>query len=258
MLFLQAIILSVIEGITEFLPVSSTGHLILAGKLMGIQDTEFTKSFDLFIQLGAIMAIVSLYAGRIIKNPSLVRPILIAFLPTALVGLVFYSAIKSYLLGNDTVVVYSLAGVGLLMILLETYWIRFLPRTYQSVASLSARQLLTIGVFQAVSVIPGVSRAAATIIGGMISGLSRKEAVEFSFLLAVPTMAAATGLDLAKSARAYGTTELSLLLTGFVVSWAVAVLTVRIFIRLVSGAAFTAFGYYRIAIAALYFLLRGI
>lgn len=251
---LNAIILSVIEGITEFLPVSSTGHLILASKLLRIQPTEFTKSFDIFIQLGAIMAVVTLYVRRIVQNPKLIRSILIAFIPTGILGLVFYKIIKLYLLDNDMVVVAALASVGALLILLEKYWHHHAAKKEKSLDALSVKELLFIGLAQSCSMIPGVSRSAASIVGGMTMGLSRKNAVEFSFLLAVPTMAAATGLDLIKSAHSFTAYEIGLLAVGFIVSWITAFIVIKAFLRFVERQTFIPFGIYRIVVSILYLL----
>ncbi len=248
----HAIILSVVEGVTEFLPVSSTGHLILASKLLHISETEFGKSFEIFIQLGAIMAVVSLYLKRILAEPGLVRPVIIAFLPTGVLGVLLYKLIKTYLLANDMVVVTSLVGVGLLLILLEKYWASHPAPATKTITTLDTKTLLVIGLFQSCSMIPGVSRAAATIVGGMVSGLRRKDAVEFSFFLAVPTMAAATGLDLIKSAHSFTTSEFGLLGVGFVVSWITALFIIRAFIGFVTRATFTGFGIYRIVAGLLY------
>lgn len=252
---IHVVILSIIEGITEFLPVSSTGHLILATKLLHVPASEFSKSFDIFIQLGAIMAVVSLYFSRIRKEPMLIKPIFIAFLPTGILGVIFYKIIKSYLFGNDMLVVYMLAGVGALLIGLERYWAKHPTTKHATIMTLPTKDLLSIGLFQSFSMIPGVSRAASTIVGGMLMGLNRKEAVEFSFLLAVPTMAAATVLDLLKSAHSFTQNELMLLAAGFVISWIVAFLVIKTFIRVVTNATFVGFGYYRIAIALLYWII---
>lgn len=249
---IHVIILSVVEGITEFLPVSSTGHLILATKLMGITETEFTKSFDIIIQLGAIMAVVTLYAKKILRQPKLILPILTGFIPTGVLGIVFYKTIKSYLLGNDAVVVSALAAVGIILILLERFWRSKKVTMQDSVSELPLWKYAVIGLFQSVSMIPGVSRSAASIVGGIMMGMKRETAVEFSFLLAVPTMAAATGLDLLKSSHAFSRNELLILLTGFVISWITALIVVNAFIRFMKRATFTPFGWYRIAAAIIY------
>lgn len=252
---IHMIILSIIEGITEFLPISSTGHLILATKLLHIPENDFSKSFDIFIQLGAIMAVVSLYFSRIRKDPMLLKPICIAFLPTGILGVIFYKLIKMYLFGNDTIVVLMLAGVGAILIALESFWAKNQPKKSSTLTTLSTYQLLTIGFFQSFSMVPGVSRAAATIVGGMLVGLPRKEAVEFSFLLAVPTMAAATGLDLLKSAHSFTANELLLLGVGFMISWLTAFIVIKAFIKFVANTTLIPFGYYRIAIACLYWII---
>lgn len=251
----HTILLSLIEGITEFLPISSTGHLILISKLLHVPQTEFVKSFEIFIQLGAIMAVATLYARRILREPKLIKPIIIAFLPTGILGVLFYKLIKTYLLSNDMVVVFALVGVGALLILLERHWRLNPPKQIKTFLTLDIKTLLTIGLFQSCSMVPGVSRAAATIIGGMISGLSRKDAVEFSFFLAVPTMAAATGLDLIKSAHGFSSPELGQLAIGFVVSWITALMVIKVFIRYVEKSTFTTFGIYRIAAGLLYWLI---
>lgn len=252
---IHVVFLSVIEGITEFLPISSTGHLILASKLLGIPTTEFTKSFDIFIQLGAIMAVVSLYFRRVLSEPKIIKPIIIAFIPTGILGVLLYKTIKTYLLNNDMVVVAALAGVGLILIGLEWYWKSHPQKHTATLTTLSVKTLITIGLFQSFSMIPGVSRAGATIVGGMLSGLSRKDAVELSFLLAVPTMAAATGLDLLKNAHAFTPGELVMLATGFVVSWITAFIVIKGFIRFVTTSTFTGFGIYRIIVAGLYWTI---
>jgi undecaprenyl-diphosphatase len=251
----SAVILSLIEGMTEFLPISSTGHLILASKLLGIAETEFTKSFEIFIQLGAIMAVVSLYITKIVRKPKIIKPILIAFLPTGILGFMFYKFIKTYLFTSDQVVVFSLALVGALLIALERYWHSHPPKGTKAFLNLPPQKLLAIGLLQSLSMVPGVSRAAATIVGGMLVGLSRQEAVEFSFLLAVPTMAAATGYDLLKSSSSFSSGEWGVLALGFVVSWISAIFVIKAFIRYISRATFTGFGIYRIAIAMLYWIV---
>ena len=251
----HAIILSTVEGVSEFLPISSTGHLVLVGKLLGIQNSEFTKSFEIFIQLGAIMAVATLYWKRIIEKPAIIKPLLIAFLPTGILGIFLYKTIKA-LFTADILVVTMLAGIGLMLILLEKYWKQHPTNTKHSIMTLSNKQLITIGLFQSVSMIPGVSRAAATIVGGMFMGLSRVEAVEFSFLLAVPTMAAATGLDLLNNFHVISQSgNLFLLGLGFIISWVVALYVMKAFVAWVQHATFISFGVYRICVAFLYLLI---
>ncbi len=252
---IHALLLSIVEGITEFLPVSSTGHLILATKLLGIPETEFTKSFDIIIQLGAIMSVVTLYFAKIVKQPSLIKPLMIAFIPTGIGGLFLYKVVKTYLLANDLLVVVNLAGIGALLIGLEWYWKKHPAKTHETVMTLPPGKLMLIGLFQTFAMIPGVSRSASTIVGGMFSGLSRSDAVELSFLLAVPTMAAATGLDLLKSAHSFTPNEYGLLAIGFIVSWITALVVIKGFIKFVAHGTFTWFGIYRIIAAAAYWAI---
>lgn len=250
----SALILSVLEGITEFLPISSTGHLELASKLLGIPQTEFVKSFEIAIQLGAILAVLILYFSRIIKNFEIWKRIIAAFIPTAIVGLIFYKFIKGVLLGNLMVDVASLFIGGILIIVLEWIFSKH-PRKLNSVEKLSVSKSGFVGVAQSVSVIPGVSRAAATIFGGMGLGLTRVAATEFSFILAIPTMIAATGLDLYKTGFAFSSQEYLIILVGFIGAFISALLTVRWLIKFISKHSFVGFGIYRIILALVFFLL---
>jgi undecaprenyl-diphosphatase len=249
---LQAVILSVVEGISEFLPISSTGHLILTGKLLGIPETEFVKSFEIFIQLGAILAVVFLYAKTLLLNKKILTRVFLAFLPTATIGYILYKAIKQYLLGNQWVVVVMLFIGGIVLILIERTH-KEKENAIDSLDLLSYKQSILIGLAQSVSVIPGVSRAPATIIGGQFAELSRKAAVEFSFLLAIPTMIAATGLDLLKSnAITFNADAWMFLGIGFIGAFLTALFVIKLFIRYIQKNTFISFGIYRIAIALLY------
>lgn len=262
--FLHAIILSIIEGLTEFLPISSTGHMILAADILKIPDTEFLKSFEVIIQLGAILAVVILYLKTLLTNKAVWLKLLIAFIPTGVVGLFLYKFIKGYLLGNTAVVLWSLFIGGIVLIVWEKFFQREISPNpslkkrgggVNGIESLSYKKALIIGLFQSLSVVPGVSRAAATIVGAVTVGLSRKEAVEFSFLLAVPTMAAATGLDLVKSSFSFSSTEWVLLAVGFAGAFVTALLAVKFFLRFVEYHTFVPFGVYRIILAAAFWFL---
>ncbi len=251
--YLHAFVLSIVEGATEFLPVSSTGHLILASKLLGIPDSAFLGTFEIAIQCGAILAVVVLY-WRSFFDFTLLKKIAVAFLPTAIIGLAVYPFLKGYLLGNAYVVVASLFLGGIALILFE----RFHTERLGAIAEprdITYRQALAIGLFQAVAVIPGVSRSAATIVGGLAVGIRRLAILEFSFLLAVPTMAAATGLDLLKSYKDISSADAGVLLFGCAVSFVIALLSLRWLRSYVSRYTFTPFGIYRIAIALLFFFL---
>ncbi len=250
---LQAAIIAVVEGLTEFLPVSSTGHMILASHLMGIGEDEFVKTYEIAIQLGAILAIVMLYARRFLRGLEIYFKLGAAFLPTAIVGFLAYDFIKAYLF-NPVVVSISLVVGGIVLILIDR---RVVSRQseVQEVEHISYRNAIFIGLFQCLSMVPGVSRAAATIIGGVFNGLDKKQATEFSFLLAVPTMFAATGYDLLKTSWAFTGHELKLLALGLVIAFFSAWLAVKIFLRIVEHYGFTHFGVYRILIGILFLLL---
>lgn len=249
----SAIILSIVEGLTEFLPISSTGHLILTSQFLNIKQTEFVKSFEIFIQLGAISSVVFLYF-RDLTDPKKWPPILIAFIPTAIVGLLFYKIIKEHFFENSLLVVFSLFAGGIALIAIE------LLRTgkdgeIDSFEKISYKQALIIGIAQSVSVVPGVSRAAATIVGGMLSGLKRKTAVEFSFVLAVPTMFAATSLDLWQSAKNFSSSDFQTLAVGFVASFIVAIFSIKFLLKFVQTHTFIPFGVYRVIVAFLFWIL---
>jgi len=253
---LQALILSAVEGVTEFLPISSTGHLVLASSLLSIPQTEFVKSFEIIIQLGAILAVT----GTVSSNSwrKYWKQVLFAFLPTGVLGLILYKLIKTYLLGNVWVTAGALAGGGIMIILIEKFKIlttKFQINSKSQISNLKSRQAIFVGLCQSVSMIPGVSRAMASIFGGMGVGLSREEATQFSFLLAVPTMAAATGLDLFKSGWSFSGNEWILLGAGFAGAFVTALGTVRWLMDYVKKHDFTIFGIYRIVLGLVFLLI---
>lgn len=251
--FIQAIILSIVEGITEFLPISSTGHLVLTAELLKIHQTDFVKSFEVIIQLGAILAVIALYWKRLLQSKALWMRLGVAFIPTAIIGLVFYKIIKEVLLGNPQVTLWALFLGGIALIAIEKFY-KEQPHHLDSVDKLPLKKAALIGVIQSVSMVPGVSRAAATIFGGLFMGLKRKAAVEFSFLLAIPTMAAATGLDIIKSDFSYTGVEWGLIAVGLVGSFLTALFAVKYFVKYVEHHGFIAFGIYRIILALLFWL----
>ncbi len=252
MTILQAIILGIVEGVTEFLPISSTGHLILTSKLLGIADSDFLKSFEIVIQLGAILAVVVLYWKKIWGNKDLWKKVLVAFLPTAIIGFLLYKVLKHYLLGNVSLVLWSLFLGGIILIGFEMWLAR---RGAQATQDLTYKKSFLTGVWQALAIIPGISRSGATIIGGLAIGISREAIVEFSFLLAIPTMAAATGYDLLKSAGNFSFDQWHLLALGFLISFIVALLAIKWFIGYIKNHSFISFGVYRIVIALLFWLI---
>ncbi len=253
----HAVILGVVEGLTEFLPVSSTGHLILAAHALGIPQTDFVKSFEVVIQLGAILAVVVLYGRTLLRDRAVLKRTLAAFLPTAVIGFILYKLIKTYLLGNVMLTVAMLAIGGALLILFER-WQKGRAATVSSIAMLPYCSAILIGIAQSLAVVPGVSRSAATIVAGLVLGMSRAAVVEFSFLLAIPTMAAATGYDLLKSGFAFTPSEWTALAVGFIVSFVAALAAIRWFLTFVKDRGFAPFGWYRIAIAILFLLVLGL
>lgn len=249
--FLDVLALSAIEGLTEFLPISSTGHLILASKILRIGEPHFLKTFEIVIQLGAIMAVVVLYMKKFLSSINLIKKIIVAFIPTAVVGFIFYPIIKNFLLGSSTVTLNALFWGGVALIGVEWFLKRRKKET-QNPSEITYRQALLVGTFQSFSVIPGVSRAAATIVGGLVTGLDRPTATEFSFLLAVPTMLAASALDIYKSREFISQTGSLTLFVGTVLSFIFAMLSIKFLINFVKKHDFTWFGIYRIALSALF------
>lgn len=249
--YTQALILSIVEGFSEFLPISSTGHLILTSHLLQIPQTNFVKSFEIIIQLGAILAVVFLYWRKVFLTVKLWPKLIIAFIPSGIVGLTLYKLIKDLLIGNSLVTLAALLFGGILLIILEMLY-KEKEHHISNMDQITNKQALLIGICQSVSIIPGVSRAAATIMGGMFLGLKRVTAVEFSFLLAIPTMAAATALDLIKVGFSFSSAEASILAVGFLGSFITAILAVKFLISFVQTNTFILFGIYRIVLSLLF------
>ncbi|MCB9757490.1 MAG: undecaprenyl-diphosphatase UppP [Candidatus Omnitrophica bacterium] len=252
----HALILGIVEGISEFLPISSTGHLILMAKFLGLPNSDFVKSFEISIQLGAILSVVVLYARSFLVNIKILQRVAVAFFPTAVLGLIFYKLIKKFLLGNGMVVVWSLLLGGIVLIIFELCH-RENNESTDDLSQISFKTAFCIGIFQSLAMVPGVSRSAATIIGGMMLGLKRRTIVEFSFLLAVPTMSAAVGLDLLKSTHHFTSQEMLSLSVGFFVSFVVALGSIKFLLAFIKHNNFILFGIYRIVAAGL-FILFGI
>ncbi|MDQ3099029.1 MAG: undecaprenyl-diphosphatase UppP [bacterium] len=253
----QALLLSVIEGITEFLPISSTGHLILTAKVLGLADTEFQKSFDIFIQLGAIVAVVVVYFKKYIRDFDSWKKIIAAFIPSAVISFFLYKWIKQYLLGNSQVVLWSLLIGGIIIILFDLYHKEDSSEEVETIGSVSYKHAVIIGLCQTMAVIPGVSRSAATIVGALALGKKRKTAVEFSFLLAIPTMLAAAGYDFLQAGSSFSSQQYLLLSIGFVGAFITALVAIKFFLGYVQRHNFTVFGIYRIILAVVYFLVLG-
>ncbi|MDD2730659.1 MAG: undecaprenyl-diphosphate phosphatase [Candidatus Portnoybacteria bacterium] len=251
--FLNAIILGVVEGLSEFLPISSTGHLMLAVRALGLAQTEFLKTFEIAIQLGAILAVAVLYWRRLLTDWPTIKRVAVAFIPTGIIGLAFYKIIKSFLLDSAQTVVWALFVGGAALIVFELFY-KEKENATEETKTISYGQSLLIGVCQSLAIIPGVSRAAATIIGGLALGIKRKVIVEFSFLLAVPTMAAATGLDLIKNANGFSLAQWDWLGIGFLVSFLVALASIKFLLNFIKNHSFIPFGIYRIALALVFWL----
>lgn len=254
MTWFEAFIVAVIEGLTEFLPVSSTGHMILTQAFMGIESTEFVKLFTITIQFGAIISVLVLYWKRFLQTVSFYTKLLIAFIPAAIIGLLAGDLIDE-LLESPLVVAISLLLGGIVLLFIDKIF-----KTEDSEKKVDNKSALVIGLFQCIAMIPGVSRSAATIIGGMSQNLSRKTAAEFSFFLAVPTMAAASGYKILKLVLEEGgvetlTSQIGILLFGNLIAFIVAMLAIKFFIAFLSRYGFKLFGWYRIIAGSIIIIL---
>lgn len=250
---LHALLFGIVQGISEFLPISSTGHLMLTAKLMGLSQSEFIKSFEIAIQLGSILAVVALYWRSLFVDFETMKRIAAAFIPTGILGLILYKIIKSFLLNSYPIVLASLFIGGIILIVFEKFH-KEVP-VDNGIKSITYKQALLIGVFQSLAMVPGVSRSAATIVGGLSLGINRKTIVEFSFLLAVPTMLAATGLDLVKNAGSFSLDQFLFLLVGFLASFFVSLASIKCLLQFIKNHNFVLFGVYRILIALLFWFL---
>lgn len=249
---IQTIILAIIEGLTEFLPVSSTGHMILASSAMKIHEDEFVKTFEIAIQLGAILAIALMYVKRFLQGIEIYTKLLVAFIPTAIIGFLAYDFIKEYLF-NPIVVSVSLIIGGIVLIWIDKKVVSK-ETEVETLEKIPYKNAFFIGLMQCLAMIPGTSRAAATIIGGVFNRLDKKQATEFSFLLAIPTMFAATGYDLLKTPVNFSDDEIMLLGIGLVFAFISAWFAVKLFLKLVENYGFKHFGYYRIIIGLIFLL----
>ncbi len=251
MTILAAAILGVIEGITEFLPISSTAHLILAGQLLQLPQTEALKTFDIVIQSGAILAVLVLYGKRLLVSKDIMLKTLAAFLPTAIIGFALHKLIKEVLFENTYLMLMALLVGGMILIVVDLLH-KEERATVQELEAITYKQAVILGFVQAISVIPGVSRSGATIVGGLLMNIRRTVIVEFTFLLAIPTMLAATGYDLLKSASAFSSADFVNLGVGFAVSFVVALLAIKWLLGYVKKRSFVSFGIYRIALVAMF------
>lgn len=250
----ETIVIAIVEGLTEFLPVSSTGHMIITQALLGVESTEFVKAFTVNIQFGAILSVIVLYWKRFFQSWDFYYKLFVAFLPAAIIGLLFIDYIDA-LLESVLVVAIMLVLGGVFMLFVDRWFNK--PISNQKIGWGRA---LKIGLWQCIAMIPGVSRSMATIVGGMTTKLTRKNAAEFSFFLAVPTMAAAGGYKLFKllrdpSGAAMLQDNLITLLIGNVIAFMVALGAIKFFIEFLTKHGFKAFGYYRIVVGGLLLIL---
>lgn len=255
MSIIQSIILAIIEGLTEFLPVSSTGHLIITSSLMGIADDSFTKTFTIAIQFGTILSVVVLYWKRFFQTVNFYFKLFIGFLPAAFFGLLLNDFIDSLL--ENVIVVATMLFLGGIVLIFVDKW--FKKTEVDGTSEVTYPTAFKIGLFQCLAMVPGVSRSAATIIGGLTQKMNRQAAAEFSFFLAIPTMFAATCYKLLKffqEGNGFETEEIQLLVIGNVVGFIVAIIAIKAFIAFLTNYGFKLFGYYRIVVGLLILILH--
>lgn len=260
---IHAIILGVVEGITEFLPISSTAHLIFTTEILGIPLESFTKSFEIIIQSGAILAALFYFGKKILADKELILKAIVGFIPTGVAGFFLYKTIKQALGGGSTIA-WVLVGGGIVMLFLE----RFFRKKKEMAEMIEEKQpdgviaqadsvqitylqAFIIGCFQCIALIPGVSRSASTIYGGRLLGIERSRVIDFSFLIAIPTMGAATSYDLLKNASSFTLDQTGVLVIGFIVSFFVAYAAIASFLAFIKKYSFSVFGWYRIVVGIL-------
>jgi undecaprenyl-diphosphatase len=250
--FLDSLILGIVEGITEFLPISSTGHLILTAHFLGLKQTVFEKTFEIAIQLGAILSVVVIYRKELFENLKLWKKLIAAFVPTGILGLLFHRYVES--LFRPEVVCGALVFWGIAFIVVELMH-KEKESSVKNPEDVSYLKAIAIGLFQSLAMVPGTSRSGVTIIGGLILGMSRPAATEFSFLLAVPTMFAATGFEVVKNLNCLNLSNLSTLTVGFITAFISAYAAVKWLLNYVKHHSFIPFGFYRIIAGVLFILL---
>lgn len=251
MTWLEAFIIAIVEGLTEFLPVSSTGHMILTEGILGMKSNDFVQAFIINIQFGAILAVVVLYWKRFFQSMNFYYKLFVAFLPAAFFGLLLNDYIESLLESVYVVAVMLIIG-GIILVFVDKW---FDDTAENGKDDVTYKDALAIGFFQILAMVPGVSRSAATIIGGMVKKLNKKAAAEFSFFLAVPTMVAASGYKLLKNHEAITSDNIGLLIFGNVIAFIVAMLAIKSFISFLTSHGFKVFGYYRIVVGVIIIIL---
>jgi undecaprenyl-diphosphatase len=249
---LQAIVIGIVEGFTEFLPISSTGHMIVVSEFLGIEQTQLFKAYEVIIQFAAILAVMVLYKERInLKEISLWSKVMGAFLPLAIVGFLLKDWVKCFFVLESVAWMFIVGGVIFMVV---EYFHHDEQKPAQTLETIGWSQAMAIGFAQILSLIPGTSRAGATIVGGMLAGVSRKASTEFSFLLAIPVMGAVSGYDLLKHYKAFMQIDLLPFIVGFVVAFVVAYATIKLFMAFLERFTFVGFGIYRIVFGVLLLL----
>lgn len=256
---LVSVILGIVEGLTEFIPVSSTFHLIAASRLMGLPQSDFLKLFEVVIQSGAILSILWLYKDKLLSNRELQAKLVYSFIPTAIIGMILYKIIKGYFFENIILQLSVFALVGLIFLGLEWYLAKKKVNLKKNLNDISASNALLIGLFQALSVLPGVSRSGSILLGMLVLGYSRTSAAEYAFMLSLPTILAATGLDLYQNMellRAISPDQVVYLLLGTASAFLSALWVMKWLINYLSSHSLAVFGYYRLVVViVLYYLL---
>lgn len=254
---LNALILGIVEGVAEFLPISSTAHLLIAGKLLHLTQTEFQTFFDIFIQSGAILAVVFLYFKYVIKHKDLWGKIVVSFIPTAIVGLILEKIIKKVFFNSMPLIIGSMFFVGLLFIIFEYLVRKKKIILVKSIESLSYKEAFMVGLGQSLAVVPGVSRAGIVMLTMMGQKFKRDESAIYSFLLAVPTILAASGLEVIKTNIKIlsNPANLSFLAVGFIVSFITAYLSIKWLIGFLKNNSLTIFGIYRLLLSFILIVL---
>ena len=249
MTILDSIILGTVEGFTEFLPVSSTGHMIVASQFLGIGQTDVTKAYEVIIQFAAILAVVFNYKDKFsMQHIDLWKKLFVAFLPIGAIGFLFSHQIKDLFSLHVVAIMFIIGGV--IFLIVEKFFIKDDAHMLQNVEDVTMKQSIIVGLAQVFALIPGTSRAGSTIIGALLVGLSRKASAEFSFLLALPVMTAVTAFDLVKHYKEFSDANLMVLGVGFVVAFIVAYITVKLFLKFLNNFTFVGFGVYRILFGA--------
>jgi undecaprenyl-diphosphatase len=250
---IQAIIIGIIEGFTEFLPISSTGHMIVASEFLGIEQSAVVKAYEVIIQFAAILAVMLLYRDKInLREIELWQKIVVAFLPLAIIGFLLKDWIKEFFTVSTVAWMFIVGGI--IFIVVEQFH-KDKESQSKDIEEVSWRQAITIGFGQVLSLVPGTSRAGSTIIAGMLSGVNRKASTEFSFLLAIPVMMAVSGYDLLKHYHEFVGADLTAFVVGFVVAFGVAYMTIKLFIVFLQRFTFVAFGIYRILFGVLLLII---